>query len=233
MARKGKKGSNDSKAMIAVLPGEGQVEPLLLDEAVADLNRIYVSKGLETARAVGDYALAKFFKGDPANFKDRANGHISFRELGKREDLQLGWQFIWNAVAVVTQAKSLPAAVAEVLPLSHHKLLLTVKNDETRIRLAEEAASEGLSKRDFEERVKQARPAGDGGSKAGRPPLPAFVKAFTGLKKVVEVATSEVISEASFDHFSKEEAEELLAEMDNALAMLTVVVANVRQRVKS
>lgn len=48
------------------LPGAADLQPALLDEAVADLNRIYVRKGLETAREVGVYVLDRFFGGDPA-----------------------------------------------------------------------------------------------------------------------------------------------------------------------
>jgi hypothetical protein len=222
----------DSKTLAPVLPGEGKVVGDLVDEAVDDINRLYMAKGLETAKAVGDLVLNRFFAGDPKNFRDRANGHVSFRELGERDDLEVGWQFIWNAVAVVVQMRSLPAETAQALPLSHHKLLLSVKNEDDKLKLAKEAAEQNMGKRDLEDKIKAAKAKDDNASRAGRPPLPGFVKAFTALKKVVKTATEDEITEDSFEHFTKEQAKELLAEMEEQLEALGDVAARVRAHVR-
>ena len=209
------------------LPGEADIVVPLLDEAVAELNRIYVTKGLETARDIGEYVLEAFFAGDTANFRQRGNGHLTFRELGKREDLKVGWLFIWNAVAVVEQFGHLPRDVAEALPLSHHKLLLTVKDDNKKRELAEAALQQNLGKREFEARVKAAR-GPDAASKAGRPPLPGFAKAVTGLRKVVKTATEEPIEAEAFAHLTVDEARALADELDAGIEALTTVAAQVR-----
>ena len=44
-----------------LLPGEGEIDDALLNEAVIEINSIYVTKGLEMARAVGNYVVEKFF----------------------------------------------------------------------------------------------------------------------------------------------------------------------------
>ena len=46
-----------------VLPGESDVDSQILDQAVIELNRIYIAKGLEAARAMGEYVLETFFDG--------------------------------------------------------------------------------------------------------------------------------------------------------------------------
>lgn len=215
----------------AALPGHGEIVSDLVDQAVGELNRLYRAKGLETALAVGQYVLATFFNGDTANFRSGGNGHISFRELGKREDLQVSWQFIWNSVAVVAQFRQLPANVAEALPLSHHKLLLPVKDAEQKVLLASAAMNEGLSKEALQERVKGARTSAAGESKAGRPVLPAFVKVFTVVKKAVDLAGTENVTEASFVHYPKEKARALLAEIDANIAVLAAMATSVRAHV--
>ena len=226
-ATKTKKAKENSGHELA-LPGEGKLSSEMVDAAVADLNRIYVTKGLETARAVGNYVLEKFFGGDAGTFRERGNGHVSFRQLAKREDLRVGWQFIWNAVAVVEQMPEIGTEIGEALPFSHHKLLLGVKDKGKKLTLATTAVKEGLGKRDLEDLVKATRKADDGESKAGRPPLPAFVKAFTVLKKAVDIAEGEEISEASFEHFSKEQAKALLTQVEAHIAALNAVAADVR-----
>lgn len=218
-------------ALTSSLPGEGAIAPELVDQAVVDLNRIYVTKGFETARAVADYVVHAFFDGDPQNFRDRGNGHVSFRQLAKRDDLRVGWQFIWNAVAVVEQLDKLPSGASESLPLSHHKLLLAVKDDDQKKALAEAAVQENLGKRELEDRVKAARKQNEVASKAGRPPLPGFVKAFTALKKVVKAALADEVSEASFEHFTRDEARLLLTEMEAHIKQLAEVAGRVRAHV--
>lgn len=234
MARKQtkvKKKTQEGKELAPVLPGEGKVSAPLVDATVAELNRIYVTKGLETARAVGECVLDNFFDGDTAKFRERGNGHVSFRELGKREDLHVGWQFIYNAVAVVEQYKGLPTDLAEALPLSHHKLLLTVKDESAKVELAKAAVTQNLGKRELEVRVKEARGPDDSASKAGRPPLPGFAKAVTALQKVVKTAEEDEVNEACFAHFSKEQATVVLEEMDRHIAALAAVAERVRAHV--
>ena len=118
------------------LPAEASAVAPLDDDAVAELNRIYLTSWLETARGIGEYVLEAFSAIDPANFRQHSSGHLTFRELRKRDDLKVDWQFIWNAVAVVEQYCRLPRDVAEALTLSHHKLLLTTVVAQVRAVLA-------------------------------------------------------------------------------------------------
>lgn len=201
--------------LVPVLPGEATVDVALVSQVVGDLNQIYRAKGLETARAVGELLLGTFFGGDPAHFHERGKDHASFRQLAERDDLHFSHAFLWNACAVVEQLRLLPDDVAGALPLSHHKLLLTVKDPDAKAKLAREAVDRGLSKRDLEAEVVALRPEVAPESKPGRKALPAVVKGLTRLKAAVALAGSEDVV-----GLGPERAREVLAELDAQVAAL-------------
>lgn len=145
--------------------------------------------------------------------------------------MKFGWKFLWSAVAVVEQLGELPPAVAESLPLSHHKLLLAVHDPAQKVELAKAAVAEDLSKRDLEQRIQASKTVEPGAAKVGRPPLPAFLKAATVLKSAAALAKSQPVRAADFAHVEAKDLQELLAEMDRALDELDDVVELVRQMV--
>lgn len=214
--------------LAVALPGAEAIDAALVDQAVADLNHLYTAKGLETARSVAECVIQVFFGGNVETFRARHGTHMSFKELGKREDLQVSYQFIWNSCAVVEQLRMLPPEIADALPMSHHKLLLPVKDEAQKNSLAKAAVKDGLSKRDFEARVKEVRAEQKADSKAGRPPLPAFAKAFGKVKSIAQLVESEDVTEDSFAHFSKGDARQLLVDLDGHIATVVRVANRVR-----
>lgn len=132
---------------------------------------------------------------------------------------------------MVEQLGELPPAVAESLPLSHHKLLLAVHDPAQKVELAKAAVAEDLSKRDLEQRIQASKTVEPGAAKVGRPPLPAFLKAATVLKSAAALAKSQPVRAADFAHVEAKDLQELLAEMDRALDELDDVVELVRQMV--
>jgi hypothetical protein len=140
-----------------VLPGERSPDQRLLDEAVADLNRIYTAKALETARLIGGYILERFFAGSAERFHDRGRKHVSFRLLAERPDLKFSYSYLWTCVAVVEQYAELPHDIADALPLSHHRLLLPVRDRDEKVALARRAVVEGLSKRQLADVIRPRR----------------------------------------------------------------------------
>jgi len=207
-----------SAELISSLPGEGSVDEDLLDAAVAEINRIYVSKGLETARAIGNYVVEAFFGGDLESFDPRQKKHMTFRALAEREDLHVAYNTIWYSVAVLDQLRLLPEDIAEALPLSHHKLLLPVADAKMKADLAAKAVEDKLSSREFAEVVKAARASRSDKPRGGRPPLPAFVKGFRRLQKAVALATSEDIHPDAFK--SSEDAAKFISEIEKQMALL-------------
>jgi len=209
------------KAEIArCLPGETERDEALLDQAVAEINRIYISKGLETARSIGRYVLEVFFGGNLAAFHQRNSKHETFRALASRTDLRVAYNTLWYSVAVLDQLRALPVPIAESLPFTHHKLLLPIQSPEAKTELAKKAVDEHLSSRDFASLVREARVKEIGPTRGGRPPLPAFVKGLSALSKAVAVATSEEISADFFERVSPSEVRRLIAEMEQQLSQL-------------
>ncbi len=227
VADRKRKPRSKATALAVHLPGADSVDGALLDRAVQELNALYRTKGLETARAVAEVVIGVFFGGSVDHFNARSGSHISFVELKKRSDLHVSYQFVWNSCAVYDQIRQLPQHVVDALPMSHQKLLLPVKDREQKVALAQAAVKENLGKRAFEERIRLVRKAATT-SKAGRPPLPAFAKAFTVVKRAVSMATKGTIDEDSFAHFSKDETRKHLDEWEQQVRDLAAVLAYVR-----
>ncbi len=202
---------------LAVVPEEGgEVDEAALSEAVAEINRLYVAKGLEMTRAIGSYVLDRFFDGDTANFRTHGRKHVTFRKLGERTDLRVNYQFIWNAVAVVDQLKQLPENIAEALPLSHHKLLLPVKDPEKKLKLASEAIEKNLGKRELEQRVKKVRAKEIPGEKRGRKPEPEPVKNLRKVMKALDGLNLKRLTPAKLDGLDEKAAREMRLQLDEA-----------------
>lgn len=216
-------------ALVPVLPGEAEEDDRLVDQAVQEINRRYTAKGLETARELGEYLIDTFFDGDPEKFHLRGAGHASFRQLAKREDLLPSSSFLWKACAIVEQLRQLPEDVAAELPVSHHKLLLSLKDVEAKKELAQRAATEKLSKRDLEAQVKAVRANGHGGPKAGRPPLPEFVKGLHQLRQAVKLATATEVSAQAFVRFDTDKARDLLNQLEADQMALAELKAQVER----
>jgi len=121
------------------LHGEYRLESEDVEQAVADLNSIYSRKGLETALELGRHLLDRYFGGDPENFRGRSRSHVSFRALAGTDDLAVSYSWLSKAVAVVEQVEQLPQDVAMALPVAHHTLLLSLRDLDTKSRLAGQA----------------------------------------------------------------------------------------------
>lgn len=208
--------------------GADAVDEALVDEAVHRLNNVAQIKGLETARAVAECVIDLFFDGRAEVFFARGKSHLSFLALKQRADLQISYNFMWNACAVYDQLRRLPQAIGEALPLAHHKLLLPLKDDDKKRELATQAVAQGLTKERFAQEVDKAKKELGMPVRLGRPPLPAFVKGFGKLAALVELVESEEVTAEAVAAFGEAETAALLAEVDGLLGRLGVVVERVR-----
>lgn len=179
----------------AALRGERGVDADLLDTAVREINRLYITKGLETYLAIGGYVLQTFFGGDPESFRQRGDRHVTFRLLAQREDLHLSYSSIAKAVGVVGQITLLPEPVAAALPYTHHTVLLPIRDPGAKVELAERAADEGWPSRRLIEEVLKIRQQEKRNTGAGRPPLPAVVKLIRGVQRVVDKGDASALSD--------------------------------------
>jgi hypothetical protein len=213
----------------AALPGEGQVEKELLDQAVHEINRMHAGKTLETARLVGEYVLATFFGGDPENFRNRGKKHVTFQELARREDMHPSYTFIWRAVSVVDQLRLLPENVVAALPYTHHAALLPVRDEGAKKRLAERAALNSWSKRKLLDEVSKVRSKEKSKTRVGRPPLPGFVKSVQGVRKALLKLEIGSVTDEAVARYSLDKTRELKGKIAEMLDQLRALEAQLDQ----
>lgn len=147
-----------------------------VEAAVQWLNRAVQASGVRLAIEVSEYILTTFFGGDYAAFADHDRTKPqSFAALLRRPDLALAEATLYRLVRIGHQAQLLPAAVAEALSPTHHRVLLAVRDLRHKGRLAREAAEQGWTVQQLEAEVKKLEPSEP--VRGGRPPLPAVVKA--------------------------------------------------------
>lgn len=229
MPRKPK--SESETALAPTLRGAGAVDAALVDEAVRQVNRLYAAKGVETARVIGEYLVGAFFGGDPGSFTAREKGHASFRALEARDDLGPSYTFLWYSVRFLPQLRALPADVADALPMSHHRLLIHVKDEDQKAKLAQKAVTKDLSKRELEDEIRKLREKGRDGKRRGRPALPSFVKAFNRIQNVAQAMDGGSLDESDVLNFGVPEAQKYLAEVETTLAKLGQVREQLAARV--
>ena len=133
----------------------------LVATAVREINRIYVTKTLETYLAIGRYVLETFFEGDFEVFRSRRRSDENFKALAQREDLMVSATTLWRSVAVLQQSRGLPGEVARGLSISHHLELLKVKDEERKAGLARAAVEEGMSRGELAEEIRGERGGGE------------------------------------------------------------------------
>lgn len=218
-----------TKQLDLVLPGERDCDTSLIKKAVDDLNRLHSSMALEMACRMGEYVLRVFFNGDTKRFRERGRRHVSFRRLAERDDLQVSVSFLSTAVSVVEQLQLLPPAVARQLPLSHHRLLLPVKDKETKLELARWAADGHSSKRQLADRVRRYRLL-SGDNRRGRPPTPPLIKTLRQLRKTAEQLLTVSGQEWFVGCYPDDETAALVDDLETELKAVVGIVRIVRNR---
>ena len=209
------------------LPGEDAIDNALVSQAFERIREITTAKGLETAKAIGEFLIETFFAGDLAKFAARNKKHASFKALGERmSDLTISQTFLWYSVAVVGQLQQMPTEVGEALPMSHHRLLMPIKDEAVKLSLAKEALSEGLGKREFEIRVRQQRDKKYAArQQPGRARLPSWARSLGPLLRTAEAMNEDEITEDDVEIHGKAVLMARLAEIERAIGLLESVKA--------
>jgi hypothetical protein len=145
--------------------------------------------------------------------------------------LRLGASSLWYSVAFLPQLRQLPEDIGGALPFSHHRLLIHVKDEDQKTKLAERAVSKDLSKRQLEEEIRKLRAKEREGAARGRKPLPGFVRAFNRLQKVAEELDGEALDEGAILNYGLQEARQYLNQVEATLAQLGLVRGQLAQRV--
>lgn len=203
-----------------------EADLLLVDGAVAWLNRTVQSSSVQLAVEVSDYVLATFFGGDFQAFADTtSNKPVSFRALGRREDLAIGEATLYRLVRIGQQVGQLPADVAEALSLKHHRALLSLTDGRSRNALAREAATEGWTAQQLADAIQAKQPID--GKKRGRKPLPAALKGLAAMRRAAEQGMEPAGFAAVFAGLAPEQQAatraEVLALAERVKALVAVV----------
>ena len=218
-------------AKASPLPGETAVRRDLIDSAVRELNRIYVTKGLDAARGIGEHVLRTFFDGKVENFRKRGRKHVSFRKLAEQDELRVSYGFVWKCVAFVDQLKVLPSDLANALPVTHHTLLLPVHDEKTKVVLARKAVRENLTKRELALEVRRIRKQkSDGGKRRGRPPTPPVVRVLQSFGRVALLARSKDVAGRDLDDLSPEQMRIMITETERDLTTMHALIERLRRQ---
>lgn len=202
------------------LPGEHVIVPRLVTKAVEDLNGIHRSFALHYCLEMGGYILDTFFSGKSKQFARSARGHLSFRALAASGELNFSASYLYTSVAVAAQYCQLPAEVADELPLSHHRLLLSVSDARVKRRLAGQALEAGLSKRQLADAVREYRARAAGPPGPGRPAHPPALKHLIRLDEVVQALVATPESELEIEDRFRERVQDLAGKIREDLRML-------------
>ncbi len=203
--------------------------PSSLDEAVATLNDLATEVGLATSLRIGAYLLDAFFGGDPERYRTESSHQEAFRALLRHPDLVPSTSFLWYAIAVHLQYEELPPAVAARLPLSHHRVLLPLRDQDLKLRLAKRAAWNRWSKREL---VREVQHRTQRSPQRGRPRLPTFVKGARLLRKALDHVDPTALDETRCQRFGAEQCLEALAALEADLETLTRRAALLRERLE-
>ena len=209
----------DMPKIMKLLPGELDVDEALVATAVVEIRRIHRTGVLHTALAVGEYVVRTFFDGDLELFRAREAGHVSYARLAEDPELGMKAAGLWTAVNLLGQREVLGKALTEQLSLSHHRVLLSVKDEERKRELAELVLEEGLDREALTELTRKQRRGARPGVKA----LPLWFKtARKGAKELRKLGQLEGRDAVSPSRW--EELRALVAEADEAWAELKAML---------
>lgn len=209
------------------LPGEHEVDELLAQRAIEALQPLGELPGLKGRRRIAACVLRTFFAGQVALFRARSRTHRTYQWVMATPELSVTRNDVWYAVAILEQLWVLPSEVGQALPLSHHRILLPIRDIEDKLRIASIAHGAGLSKRELEQLVRESRPP-EAGEVPPPPPL-ALVLGLDRISEALDLAESESLDEQALAGLSDEESGRLLVRTYEQLNRLSRLAEALRQ----
>lgn len=204
---------------IGDLPGAAKVDKKLLDEVVEHVNHLHTAKGLELARAMGEYLVKTLFGGKLENFGAEKK-HASWRALAERDDILVSHSTLWYSVAILAQLRQLPEDIGTALSVSHHRRLLPVRDAKAKETLAKRVVEEGLTIAQLEKEVARQRKKEKKGDRRGRPAIPDYLKSLRRLPKLVDPLRDYVISTEDVEAAGVDAMREILKSLSEQLDTL-------------
>jgi hypothetical protein len=133
-----------------------------LEAAVDEVNRIWLAKGLEAARAVGVYLLGVFYGGDLQAWREGQAEAPGVRALMDHPRLRMDKGQVWSSLRLVEQLDELGHDLGGRLTITAHQALFRIGDTRTKRTLAKRAADEGWPVARVVERVRELVPTSPG-----------------------------------------------------------------------
>lgn len=140
-------------------PGVNEIDEQLVEAVVGRLNRLHAAVHLSLYRAFGEVLLDAFYQGDLDVFAQIGRNHASLNAVLEHEGLRPKGSQAWYALNLLPQLRMFGDELSEALPMSHHRILMHVRDEHAKLDLAKRAATGSLSKRALEVEVEQWRRA--------------------------------------------------------------------------
>jgi hypothetical protein len=191
----------------------------LVDQAIDEINRLWVLKTLDAVLAIGDCVLRLFFGGDSAHYRSRARKHASFRFLAGHDDLGPSASFLSRAVGTFEQARTLPPEVVAGLTAANHSQLLAIRDLEYKRTLAQRAVRERWSARRLAAVIRSER-EDTMGPRPGRRPTPDLVR---GLRQIAHAIDTTLSGPLSFEGIAPPIRAAMLTRLERDLVHLQAV----------
>lgn len=223
----GKKKQELTTVVTTMLPGQASADSELVDALAAQIRTTHRVGGVLTGLRIGQLVLDGMFDGNVDNFLAAEKGHESFRALAGRDDLGFSASNLWYMVAMHANVRLL-GDDAQKLDTSHHRLLVHVKDEDTRKQLAETAIEKDLTVRQLDELIKATKHREPDAPKVGRKPFAPALKQFTAIERSVDAL--KVVTADSVAGLSAEDGADLLARMRMTLATYQAWVAQVEAK---
>lgn len=199
----------------------------VVDEVVAQINEATRLAALEMALKVGRIVMDHFYQGDTDLWRNRGTKDASFRKLADRADLQMSASGLHRCVAVYDLSCRVGVSTLKHLDVSHIYAVLGLETDVQR-RLLEQAGEHGWSVQQVLDEARAVRREAKGNR--GRPPLPAFVKTITRMRRLLDPEAGAFEDLDQVDAITAEDASALYDTVSRMRERCEAMEARLRER---
>ena len=190
-SKKAKEKSQPS-AESAPAPGAGAIEidQSLLTKAVAEINQLHRGK----CEAIGRYLLKTFFKNDLSLYRAPSDNRTFFA-LQMRKDLEVPYSTLCMILNTMAQREVLGEDLADALDFSHQTRLVSVRNQERKLELAQRAVDEEWTVKQLDEAIRGTKKGSAGGSVTPARVNSCFMKLDGVVKSLRDKSMTKYLSE--------------------------------------
>lgn len=121
--------------------GVNHVDHALVDAVLLDVQNIHVAAKVSVFRATGELLLNRFFGGDLDALARIGRNHASLAALLRDARLPVRGAHLWYALVILPHLREMGDELSEIVPMTHHRVLVHVDDLNVRRALAMRAVS--------------------------------------------------------------------------------------------